>query len=634
MLDNRLRENKGRVALCRQKLTRDERDAISIEQAKATGKSAECVRYYLENYFVINTKGEDWQPQRLQTVSPFTETQEILWAEIKALMDAGLPVNLLLLKARQIRWSTLVQGSIFQRTTCNKLTNSLVIADELKRSNKIFEMSLLAYNKLPWWMRPEKATDNRGEGVVQFDRKDKELRITNPGLQSFFYVDAANKPSGSSRGFTLHALHATEFGLWQHPRTLTSDILPAIPKKNPMVINVVEGTAQGSGENYSFLRMWKMAMEGRGLYKPVFAAWWKEKTYCKPFPSGIDEKNFEFTLEEEELANKVRDEFQYSITKEQMSWRREQAEQFDATEGDPEKVEQEYPSYPKSAFRSGGICAFSVRKLAQIEVRDVRTPKWFGELVHRNIAGKDQPVLVKYPEKMIKQAPLWVWEWPNSKDLYYEASDPAKGIQGLDFSAIQVFRVPRRNGERIRQCLEYRGYADPRELSKMAVAIGHMYNTCEMAPECNNMTEHIGNILHIHQYPKIYRWHRQDKIHNRWTWFFGWDTGTHKHREDLITRFSTLLSDDSIEIKSNRLLSECLAFIKGDDTDRFEAAAGEHDDALFAAMICCYCLMELDPRLFTLVEPQPEPDPLRQAHNTDVSVFDDDVSETPQYNML
>lgn len=633
-MDIRLTEAKGNQSEVYAKLSPADTDAIDEELFRITGNTTSCRRYFLENYFVINTKGEDWEAQRLQTVSPFTETQEILWEEFKAAWDSGIAAWFLLLKARQIRWSTLVQGSIFHATITNPLTNSLVIADELKRSNQIFAMTHLAYQRLPWWLRPEQSLDNRGEGVMKFNRKNKDEQLRNPGLDSAFFVDAANKPSGSSRGFTLHNMHATEFGLWMHPEILTSDIIPAIPKKNPNVIAVVEGTAKGSGENNAFQRMWNMAQEGRGVFHPVFAGWWKEKTYCKPFPSTLAEETFVFTKEEQELASKVVDEFDYEITKTQMAWRREQAEQFEATENDAEKVEQEYPSFPKSAFRSGGICAFNLKKLATIEVRDVRKPLWFGELIHKQVDGKDKPFLVQYPANMMSSAPLWVWEWPNSKDIYYEASDPAGGIPGLDYSAAQVFRVPRKNGERIRQCLEFRGYADPKELAKIVVAVGHMYNTCEMAPECNAMTEHIGNILHIHQYPKIYRWRRMDKIHNRFTHFYGWDTGTHKHREDLINRFKSLMTDDSVLIRSSRLLSECQSFVKENDTTRFEATGGEHDDALFAAMICCYCLMELDPRLYAMVDSEQIPIPGVGLHNTDHSIFDEVNNGTPDYQML
>lgn len=645
-MDARLAECKGNEIEAFSRLSGDEMDAINYELAHVIGNTEAHTRYFLENYFIINTKGEDWEPQRLQTVYPFSETQEILWAEFKAAWDAGMPAWFLLLKARQIRWSTLVLASIFHRTITNSLTNSLVIADELKRSNQIFNMAHLAYNRLPWWMRPECSLDNRGEGVMAFNRKNKDEQLSNPGLESSFFVDAANKPSGSSRGFTLHNLHATEFGLWTKSSTLTSDIVPAIPGKNPNVIAVVEGTAKGAGEGNAFSRMWKAAISGKGRFKPVFAGWWKEKTYCKPFPSTMDEELFEFTREEKELAAKVLDEYTYAITKPQMAWRREQYEQFEATEGDGEKVEQEYPSTAEAAFRADGLSAFSHKVLAAIEVRDVRRPKWFGELVHQKDGQREKPVLVPYPEEEMMQAPLWIWEWPDSHSLYYGASDPASGggssnagrvpiggIMGLDYSSCQIFRVPRRQGERIRQCVEYRGYADAKELAKIICSLGHMYNTCEISPEMNTMTEHIGNILNIHLYPKIYRWRRQDRVHNRMTWCFGWETN-HKSREDLIQRFRSFMVDNSIEMRSSRLVSECRNFVD-DGSGRFEAISGEHDDALFAAMICVYCLLELDPKLFRNIDPDQIPEPGKGKHNTDHSIFDEvTAGGVPDYNML
>jgi len=41
----------------------------------------------------------------------------------------------------------------------------------------------------------------------------------------------------------------------------------------------------------------------------------------------------------------------------------------------------------------------------------------------------------------------------------------------------------------------------------------------------------------------------------------------------------------------------------------------------FAAMIACYCLMELDPRLFDKIEEEPIPEAGKGAHNTDYSLY-------------
>lgn len=618
-LDQRLFENDNSIEETKASLTTSEWQSIETEMARVSSPDPGSVRYFLENYFVINPKGED-EIQALQTISPLKESQEVLWADFELCWAKHIPVFWILLKARQIGWSTIVQALLFHRVIFNKHMNVLVIADELTRSQHIFDMSLLAYTYLPWWMRPEKQYDNRGKGILKFDRADSEERLVNPGLNSTFYIDAANKPSGSSRGFTLQGLHASEFGLFLRPKIVTSDILPALAKTNPLTVAAVEGTAN-EGQNQAYQDMWEMATKGRGLFRPMFAGWWKEKTYCKPLTYREDAE-WQHTPEEAELIEKVKDECQYTISRSQMAWYREQADQFEATEGDRDRMEQEYPSFPRSAFRAAGICYFPRKKLNQIEIRDVKKPRWIGDIEFRLVDGKEKPVLVRYPDDMKAYAPLWVWEWPNSNDVYYEASDPSHGLPGKDQSTAQIFRVPRRTGERIRQCVEYCGCAVPRTLSKIVVTLGHMYNTCEMAPEMNTLTEHIGNVLSVHNYPKVYRWHRMDKITGRWTNAFGWETNS-KSRNDISSRFRTFVIEDSIEIRSERLLDEARTFIEdAPGSNHYEAADGKHDDVLMAAMICVYCLMELDPRLFKTVEEKPVDTEKHDFQNTDHSLND------------
>lgn len=644
-LDHRLISCNGDVALLKSRLTLDEQESIDVELHRASSPDPASGRYFLENYFVINTKGES-AAQELQTMYPFKESQEVLWDDFEFCWKNKLMTWWIMLKARQIGWSTVIQGLLFQRVIFNRLMKILVIADEWNRTNNILGMSILAYNNLPFWMRPEVQYANRGKGIWHFDRKDDEARIVNPGLNSTLYSDAANKPSGSSRGFTLHGAHMSEFGLFRNPRIVTSDIIPALAKGNPLVISVVEGTAD-EGHNAAYKRMWEEAMKGKGMFRPLFAGWWKEKTYCKPFPLQVEEEEFLFSPEETDLAKKVKDEFGHAITKEQMSWYRQQADQFEATEDDRDRMEQEYPSYPRSAFRSSGKCAFNRKRLTQIEISDVRSPIWFGDLTFKVEGAKETPVFDRWgptrrPDGSIDRtgqarAPLWIWEWPNSKDLYYGASDPSQGIPGRDNSAAAIWRVPKRLGERIRQCLEYQGYANPATLAKIMVTMGKFYNKCEISPEANIMTEHLQNIIHIHKYPNLYRWRRQDKITNHWTTYFGWETN-HKSREDLIARFGALMLDNQLEIKSQRLLDECNLFID-DGSGRFEAAGGTHDDTLFASLICVYCLREfllgLDPSLLATAEEPPLENTKKDFSNTDYSLEDkEDEMQDTEFSML
>lgn len=627
LMDARLAEAGGDQIICLQMLRPDERAAIDLELARALSSHPEGVRYFQENYFVINTKGEG-EVQALQTLFPFKESQELLYEDFLYCWNNGLAVWWILLKARQLGWSTWVQSAIFQRTISTPLTRSLVIADEKDRSAHIFGMSVLAKNKLPWWMRPEVQNERVGD-LLHFDRKEAEERINNPGLNSTLYVDAANKPTGSSRGKTLHNLHASEIASYQNPQVLTSDIIPTVPKTNPNTFCVLEGTANESRTPY-FRRMWRAAMEGRVRFRPIFAAWWKEPSYSIPFRTAVEREAFKRDDDEDQLAEKVRAEFNYEITDEQLNWRRIERAEFEAVEEDPDQFEQEYPSYPEAAFRPRGMCYFPRKKLKQIEVRDVRPPIFYGDIRVENKV----PKFIQYkPPLTVEEAPLLIWEWPNTRDIYYQGSDPSEGISGKDYSALSMFRIPRTRGEQIRQVLEYRDYVPPKQFAPIACSLGHFYNTCELSPEVNTLTEFIGNIRHIFNYPKIYRWRRADKATNAMTMFVGWETN-YKSRFDLMTRFRSLMIEDSIVIKSQRLINECSTFVD-DGSGRWEATGDNHDDLLFAAMICVYCLIDVDPNVFALVEDPPVDSEGKDFQNTDAIPGDMMEDEgIPDYSML
>src|SRR5579864_2205955 len=68
-------------------------------------------RYYLENYHVVKT-----EHQGFRTLHPFWDSQEIIYAEIMAMINEGRPAKVLIDKARQLGSSTLSEGLVFHRT--------------------------------------------------------------------------------------------------------------------------------------------------------------------------------------------------------------------------------------------------------------------------------------------------------------------------------------------------------------------------------------------------------------------------------------------------------------------------------------------------------------------------------------
>jgi len=158
-------------------------------------------RYYVENYHIIRTVDGN-----LQTLYPLWDSQEIFYEPVLLAQRAHLPVRIITLKARRLGLSTECQSLIFHKTIFTHNWDSLIVAQDPDQTAYLFEMSRLAYEKLPWWMRPESRYDVKGTQLV-FDRKDPKERLLHPGLRSQIMVASANKMSGISVGKALMSTH-------------------------------------------------------------------------------------------------------------------------------------------------------------------------------------------------------------------------------------------------------------------------------------------------------------------------------------------------------------------------------------------------------------------------------------------
>lgn len=158
-------------------------------------------RYYLENYHIIRTEQEG-----LKTLYPFWDSQELFYEMVMKIRIAGKQCKIMILKARQLGLSTICEGLVFWKTIFTPVCNALIVATDTMKADDQFEMSRLAYDGLPWWMRPETRYDQKGR-ILNFDRRDDFLRKINPGLKSNIFVEAANKTTGVARGKTIRACH-------------------------------------------------------------------------------------------------------------------------------------------------------------------------------------------------------------------------------------------------------------------------------------------------------------------------------------------------------------------------------------------------------------------------------------------
>jgi hypothetical protein len=529
------------------------------------------------------------------TLFPFWDSQEIFYAAILEMQRAGKPVKLLVLKARQLGSSELSEALIFHRTVFTEGITSLVVAQDPNQADFLFEKSRQAYDYLPWWMRPELRYDSKGRYFV-FDRTDENMRKMHPGLRSQILVEAANRMTGVAVGKSIHAWHASELSLWQDPKILAEQIFPTLAE-TPQQIAIMESTARGRKGFWP--DFWRSSWDGKNDWRPVFIEFFRIKRYSLAIPPSA---KFERTIDEIALAAKVQESANFTLTDEQLYWRRKKMQEFaDLNGGDESKWYQEYPASSwRECFQGSGICAFDKRKLVKMLETTCSQPKWYGEAtLEHNSAGQPLPQIRLVERKQGDKAPpaeqygsrLYVWEKPIEGLHYYVGVDVAHGVFGADFSCAQVFKIgygPRPD----EQVAEWHGWINPEPFGDACAALGYWYNSAELSIECNDVGISTQNRVNRQLgYPNQYRWKHFDKVKNFITEFLGWYTNS-KTRPLIIAKFRRFMDENLVVIRSERLIDEALDFSREYDELRFEGQSG-NDDTIMAAMIALFCAHDL-----------------------------------------
>ena len=120
---------------------------------------------YIEEYIKIRDKNSNIVPLK------FNEPQQKYYNTIKKLKEAGKPVRIIILKARQMGFSTETEAILFKETVTKTNINTAIVAHKEDSTANLFNMSKLMYNELPDAIKPEKKKSNAKELV--FNNKEE-----------------------------------------------------------------------------------------------------------------------------------------------------------------------------------------------------------------------------------------------------------------------------------------------------------------------------------------------------------------------------------------------------------------------------------------------------------------------------
>ena len=496
---------------------------------------------YIENYIKIRDKKNNIVSLVLN------EPQLKYYNVIKEMYRKRKPIRIIILKARQMGFSTETEAIIFKNVVTHHNYNAGIVAHKEDSTTNLFNMSKRMLEYLPEDIRPEQKKSNAKELVFNNDQ--------GTGLDSRIKcMTAGGKGIGRSDTFT--ALHLSELAFWEGDKKATmTGLLQAVPNTPDSMI-IIESTANG----YEYFKeMWDRAVAGKSDFYPLFIGWNELKEYCMPYTG------FDLTQEERELKE------QYNLTLEQLTWRRWCIQ--NNCSGDINQFKQEYPICPEEAFLSTGNCYFNKENIIN-RINTAPEPLVRGKFTcyYDGIRIRNQKFLEQ------EEGNIKIYEYPEKRVPYVLGGDTAG--EGSDYFTAHVI-----NNITGKQVAVLKQQYNEIEDAKQVYCLGMFYNCALVGLENNFSTYPTQKLMELN-YPNQYVRKKEDQYNNKYEKSYGFKT-TSITRPYILGLLQEIIHNNTDVIQDKETLREMLTFIVN-DKGRAEAEEGYHDDLVMALAISYY----------------------------------------------
>lgn len=475
----------------------------------------------------------------------------------------------IILKARQLGFSTAIQIFMLDSALFNNDLECGVIAQGRDQARKIFRTKILfPYKNLPDWIKRSIPAVRQNSDEIEFDNGST---IT---------------VSTSFRSGTLNILHVSEFAKICAEREdkaeeVMSGTLNAV---HPGNIAFIESTAEGAAGHYFDLCQEAQELLDAGLpltdidFKFFFFPWWDEPTYTMPVPErGLLLTKAQFTYFkalEKSLGKKIPDERKaWYIAKERQQ---------------KTKMKQEFPSTPEEAFLTSGRKVFNNEDLLiakgsvskPLLIYDINPVTGVRKVANRRVDMEQ--IQRSYTDKTAKTTMGYalIWEVPQQGREYVLGCDVSEGLEHGDNSSIDV--LDKETGV---QVAHWFGLIPPKRFGDLIAHIGHWYNTAYVGVERNNHGHAVLDRLRV-VYPmaNIYFEEYMDREDDdEETKRIGWHTSA-VSKEIIISDMEDLLENEASGIRWTGTISEFYTYVR-DERGRANAMQGAKDDQVMSYMI-------------------------------------------------
>ena len=409
--------------------------------------------------------------------------QRVMLKTLESMRLAGVPMRIVLVKARQFGGSTfLVRYIQWLQLHVKRNWHSAIISALQDQSVNLRADYEGGISSLPEW-HPK--TTIRGVGqsgtIKMIPQRGCKIKITS-----------AEKP-GALRSFSLKALHMTECGNWpstakKSGNEVAQSAYNTIPDE-PDTLIALESTALGVGnffhKQYQIAKM--NERENRKGLRPVFVGFFMIDRYNAPI---ADYRAF---AKEMTIYNWW--QWQQGATLESINWYRQYKAANHFTDF---QMKSEFPTTADEAFQSNSGKYFTDQILSYMR-KCISAPKFVGDIKGIGVRGKTALEDIELIENdSLRSEVLRIWIMPNDlvdakmyrcTNRFVVTVDIGGTHYKSDYSVISVFDrlgLMEESGALERAAI-WRGHIDHDLLAWKAVQIAKFYNNALLCIESNTI---------------------------------------------------------------------------------------------------------------------------------------------------
>lgn len=532
--------------------------------------------------------------------------QRYLLAEMEKMRMSGLPVRIVLLKARQWGGSTLVQLYMaWIQLFVKEQWYSVIIAQTKDTAKRIKAMYKKVLDNFPGIV-----FNVNGLAFSPYEKSSSDSIITDKSgkvVRDNVVTTASYENFESTRGMDYAMAHFSEVAYWKTtPGKSAEEVITNINSnilEEPYTIEVWESTARGMS-GY-FHDAYQTAKKDESSWKAVFVPFFLIEHDMKMFTTAMERREFAARLIEGKANDIVHDKahecgrYLYELwmkgaTLEHINWYILKREGFH----DHAQMASEAPSDDVECFKFSGNRVFSIKVVEVLREKYVQPPVFEGE-----ISGKGGTVhLTDIDDGMLR-----IWKHPDSlpiKHRYMVIVDVGGRSESADYSVITVMdrMATRFKTGKLEVVARWRGHLRYDYMAYKAVKIARYYNNALLVFESNTFDrkkaestefveqgDHIRGILNKigDEYENLYMRPATDPEDIRQGIYtkIGFQTNV-KTKQDMVDNFIVVFEDDHFIDPDERFYVEAAIYEQRPDGSYGNIEGRDnHDDILMTDMI-------------------------------------------------